>query len=242
MANRRKFAQGIAQLNLKHVERAIALLWYYRQTQEYDERSASELAKDLQEEGFPKPNVSHLKESLQRSKYAVQGKQKHTFQLDLRRIPALDQRYKGLLKLKTYEPKDNIIPSDWVKGKRVYLEKLVNEINTSYELGLYDCCAVICRRLMESLIIEVYISSKRHQEIQSNKVFFMLEKLISYVCSDRNIILSRNTPKTMQAIKDVGDTAAHDRFYITQQADINDLKSKYRHLIKELLVLSKINN
>jgi hypothetical protein len=46
----------------------------------------------------------------------------------------------------------------------------------------------------------------------------------------------------MKNIKDIGDTAAHDRTYITQQTDIDDLKSKYRRLIKELLVLSKINN
>jgi hypothetical protein len=70
----------------------------------------------------------------------------------------------------------------------------------------------------------------------------MLEKLISYICSDNNITLSRNSPKTMKNIKDIGDTAAHDRTYITQQTDIDDLKSKYRRLIKELLVLSKINN
>jgi hypothetical protein len=242
MIKRSAFAQKIAEIDLTHTDRAIAFLWYYRQTQEYEERSITELANDLHDEGFPKPNPTRLKESLIKSKYVVRGKQKSTFQLDLRKTQELDKVYKELLKIKEYEPKDNIIPSEWVKGTRIYLQKLVNQINTTYEWGLYDCCAVMCRRLMESLIIEVYICSKRQKEIQSNKVFFMLEKLISYICSDNNITLSRNSPKTMKNIKDIGDTAAHDRTYITQQTDIDDLKSKYRRLIKELLVLSKINN
>jgi hypothetical protein len=238
--NRSGFAQKIAGLELDHTEKAIAFLWYYRQTQEYEERSACELAKDLHEEGFSKPNITYLNRSLRKSKYTTRGKQKNTFQLDLQNLSELDQVYNKLLKIKTYEPKDNIIPFDWVKGTRSYLEKLVNQINVAYELGLYDCCAVICRRLMESLIIEIYISSDRQYEIQDNKIFFMLEKLISYVCSDKNIILSRNAPKSMRIIKDIGDIAAHDRVYIAQQVDIDDIKSKYRHLIQELLVLSKI--
>ena len=35
-----------------------------------------------------------------------------------------------------------------------------------------------------------------------------------------------------------GVTAAHDRTYITQQIDIDDIKARYRKLISELLVAS----
>lgn len=240
MIKRSEFAKKIADLELDHVGRAIAFLWYYRQTQEYDERSASELAKDLSDEHFPSPNITRLNESLKRNKYTIKGKQQNTFQLDIRKIPELDAEYNKLLKIKTYTPSDNIIPSDWVKGTRLYLEKLVHQINSAYELGLFDCCAVMCRRLMELLIIEVYISSNRQHEIQNNKIFYMLDKLISYICADKNITLSRNSLKTMLAMKDIGDTAAHDRFYVTESGDIDEIKPKYRRLIQELLTLSKI--
>ena len=242
MVKRSAFAQKIATLEISHAQRAIAFLWYYRQTQEYEERSALELASDLHDEDFPKPNVTRLKKALKKSRYTVKGKQKNTFQLDVRKIPELDQQYKSLLKIKEYQPKDNIIPFDWVKGTRIYLEKVVNQINSSYELEFFDCCAVMCRRLMESLIIEVYIVAKRQHEIQNNKVFLPLEKMISYICSDKKITLNRNAYKTMLSIKEVGDTAAHDRVYITQQPDINDIKHKYRRQILELLILSKIKN
>ena len=39
MADRSRFAKGIASLQLSHTDRAIAFLWYYRQAQEFEERS-----------------------------------------------------------------------------------------------------------------------------------------------------------------------------------------------------------
>jgi hypothetical protein len=93
---------------------------------------------------------------------------------------------------------------------------------------------------MESLIIDIYITSGRTHEIQENGVFFMLDKLVGKIRSDKEIILGRNTPKTMDDIKQLGDTAAHDRVYITQQLDIDDLKARYRRMIRELLDLAGI--
>jgi hypothetical protein len=93
---------------------------------------------------------------------------------------------------------------------------------------------------MESLIVEVYISQKRQHEIQTNGVFHNLERLIAYIRNDKNVDLSRNSPSTMDEIKQMGDTAAHDRTYITPPIDIDDVKARYRRLILELLVVSKI--
>ena len=240
MNNRKDFTSKLAELDLTHVERAIALLWYYRQSQEFEERSASALADDLHEADFPRPNITRLREELRKSNYTVRGKQKNTFQLDIRKVHELDSKYSSLLKIKKHQPNDSILPSSYVIGTRKYLEDIVRQINSSYELGLYDCCAVMCRRLMESLIIEIYIQTQRQSEIQNNGFFAMLEDLIKYICSDGKISLSRNTPKIMKDIKQLGDTAAHDRIYITEQQDIDEIKTKYRRMINELLVLAKI--
>ena len=68
----------------------------------------------------------------------------------------------------------------------------------------------------------------------------MLDRLITHVTSDALVSLSRNSPKTMHEVKQLGDTAAHDRTYITPQVDIDDLKPKYRRLIQELLAKAGI--
>ena len=75
MSTRSEFCRKLADLSLSHIDRAIALLWYYRQSQEFDERTASDLASDLLEEGFPKPNVSRLKDDLRKSKCTIKGNQ-----------------------------------------------------------------------------------------------------------------------------------------------------------------------
>ena len=49
-----------------------------------------------------------------------------------------------------------MLPIDLFDGTRGYIEKVVLQINASFDASLYDCCAVMCRRLLETLIIECY--------------------------------------------------------------------------------------
>ena len=240
MKSRADFCADLAGLELSHTERAVALLWFYRQTQEYDERSAADLASDLHEEGFPKPNVTRLRNDLRRSKYVVRGKRTGTLQLDLRRITDLDTEYMHVLGLRRVAVTGAVLPTATAAQTRAYLEQLVYQINGAYESGFYDACAVLCRRLMESLIIEVYISQKRQHEIQHNGVFMYLDSLIKHITNDKSVVLGRNTPRTIADVKQTGDTAAHDRVYITRQEDIDDLKARYRRMINDLLVVSGI--
>lgn len=241
MKSRGQFLQSLSGLGLTHAGRAIALLWYYRQSQEYEERAASELANDLMDEGFPKPKVSRLQDELKRSRYVVRGRGPKMYQLDARRLGELDERYSEILALRKIMVPATIIPSDWFEGTRLYLERLVYQINGSYEYTFYDACAALSRRLMECLIIEIYLHQKRQHEIQNNGVFVGLQRLILLICSDQAVTLSRSAPKTMAEIKQLGDTAAHDRVYITEQMDIDDVKARYRKLIRELLTLSGIS-
>lgn len=240
MKTREGFARELAKLTLSHTDRAIAFLWYYRQTQQFEERTAPALANDLHEEHFPKPNVTRLRRDLSRSKNTVRGKRNGSFQIDVRRLPDLDTKYGPILKIKNVEVSEAIVPAEWVNGTRRYLEQLVHQINGTYDYGFYDGCATLSRRLMESLIIEIYVASNRVYEIQENGVFQRLEKLIAIVRNDKNVALGRGTPKTMEDTKLLGDTAAHDRVYITTQLDIDDIKTRYRRMIRELLNLAGI--
>ena len=236
MISRSEFSRHLAKLHLLHIDRAVAFLYYYRETQEYEERSASDLAADLHDEGFPHPNVTRLREGLTRSRFTARGSGPGVFRIDLRRLEEIAALYEGLLARRKVSVSKPVVPPEWVSGTRTYLEQIVYQINAAYEYGMYDASAVLLRRLMESLIIEIYIHNKRHHDIQSNGSFYMLDRLISHITSDVQVSLSRNAPKAMREVKQLGDTAAHDRTYITPQIDIDDVKTRYRRLIKELLV------
>ena len=54
-------------------------------------------------------------------------------------------------------PQDEpVLPFSLVKGTRGYIEKIVHQINGSYVATCYDACAVMARRLLETLIIEAF--------------------------------------------------------------------------------------
>lgn len=240
MRSRNEFCQALTDPAITITERAIALLWYYRETQEFEERSASELARDLHDCGFARPNVTRLDRELRASRDTHRGQRPGTFQISAHALARLDGAYRRVLQAPVVRTTGALLPNDTAAGTRVYLERLVHQINASYESGLYDAAAVLCRRLMESLVIEVYVHNGRHNEIQLNGVFVALDRLIGIITNDATIPLARNSAATMSAIKLLGDTAAHDRTYITPQVDIDDIKARYRRLIVELLHVAGI--
>ena len=241
MNERINFIGRISQLSLTRVEQAIALLWFYRQTQIYDERTASELAEDLFEDGLGKPNVTKLNQDLIKNKRTVKGKRKKTFQINAKYLNEFETKFGKYLAIKTVDVSNTILQFELVKGSRKYLEEMVREINGTFEYGFYNSSAVILRRLMESLIIEIYIKKNMTSDIRQGNAFLMLEGIINKTINNPNIILSRNSPRTMKIIKELGDTAAHDRTYLTKPDDIEENKLAIRRLIQELLNLAGIS-
>jgi len=49
-----------------------------------------------------------------------------------------------------------VVPMTLVRGTRGYIERIANQVNGAYENGWYDACAVMIRRLLETLIIEAF--------------------------------------------------------------------------------------
>src|SRR5659263_506779 len=150
MKSRKDFARGVAGLGLTAVDLAVAFLWYYSQTQEFEERSASELAGDLCDERFSKPNVSRLNVALRRHPSTVKGKRPGTFQINVRMVSDLDAKYKDAFGTLNVPITESILSQGTFVGTRLYLEAMCRQINGTYDYGFYDACAVLCRRLMES--------------------------------------------------------------------------------------------
>jgi hypothetical protein len=240
MSDRKLFVEKIAQLDLSRAEQAIALLWFYRQNQDFEERTATELAQDLADEHLGKPNVTQLHRDLSKSKQTVKGKRAKTFQIHAKYLSELNTKYEQYLGKKPLQETSSVIPTEMFQGTKSYFEKLILEINTAYDSTLYDCAAVILRRILESLIIEVFISKKIVHEIRPNNSFLMLDPLIGKLVNNQSIILGRNTHDAMLEIKRVGDTAAHDRSYITQKEDIDNLKINARRTFYELLTICEL--
>lgn len=134
----------------------------------------------------------------------------------------------------------NIIYTPLVKGTRGYIEKISNQINGCYEYGWFDACAVMIRRLLETLIIEVFEHYKIEHKIKNNGDYFYLRDLINSTISETAWTLGRNTKAALPKLKDIGDKSAHSRRFNAIRHDIDDIKSDLRTVVQELLVLANL--
>ena len=131
-----------------------------------------------------------------------------------------------------------IIYTTLVNGTRSYIEKVANQINGCYEKGWFDACAVMIRRLLETLIIEVYEKHGISNNIKKNGDFMFLKDMIGVLLSEPSLNLSRNAKSVLPKLKDIGDKSAHTRRFNAVRRDIDEIKSGLRVVVQELIVLS----
>lgn len=126
-----------------------------------------------------------------------------------------------------------------VAGTRGYLGKLVHQINGAYEHGWYDACAVMIRRLTETLVIEVFEAHKIDGKIKNkDDDFLYLGDLINAVLTESSWNLGRNAKKSLKALKDIGDKSAHSRRFIAHRRDIDKVVDDLRVVVQELIFLA----
>jgi hypothetical protein len=136
---------------------------------------------------------------------------------------------------------EQVLPFSVVRGSRGYIEKVVNQINGCYENGWFDGCTVMIRRLVETLIIEVFEHhSIAHKIKNSNDDFFYLSDLINKTLSETTWNLGRNTKKALPKLKDIGDRSAHSRRFIAHRQDVDKIISDLRIVVQELIYLANL--
>jgi len=134
-----------------------------------------------------------------------------------------------------------VLPRSLTRGTRGYIEKVANQINGSYEKGWFDCCAVMIRRLIETLIIECYEHHKISSSIKGpSGDYLYLRDLISALVAESSWTISRNSKKSLGKLKDIGDKSAHSRRFNARRWDIDKIVDDLRVVTEELLYLASL--
>ncbi len=186
-------------------------------------------------------NKTRLIKSLRKEHGILSGTKKDHFRCSLALLDDLEDRFS----VDEEHSKPKISYSFLEKGtfpeSRAYLIRMCDQINGTYQYEFYDGCAVLMRRLMESLLIETFEAKGEANLIKNNDgTYMMLSGIISSL-GPSSIRLARGIDKVIQNIKKVGDNAAHGRTHTTKKNDINDLKIDYRKLISELKSQAQIS-
>lgn len=134
-----------------------------------------------------------------------------------------------------------LLPKLITQGTRGYIEKTAQQINGCYENGWYDACAVMMRKLLETVIIEVFIKMKIESEIKNKDGdFFYLRDMINITLTHSEFNLSRGVKTGLPKLKEIGDKAAHSRYTVTHRQYIDENKIYFREAIEELVNLAHL--
>ena len=136
-------------------------------------------------------------------------------------------------------PTQKVLPFSVVRGTREYLETITHQLNGTYDQGWYDACAVMMRKLIETLIIDVFEKRGMAPKIQTRAGdFVQLEALIGKVTGEPTWNLSRTTKRALSDVKKLGDNSAHGRRFAAHRGDIDGLRVGFRAAVQELVDLA----
>ena len=124
--------------------------------------------------------------------------------------------------------------------ERGYLVSIGRQMNGCYASGWFDGCAVMMRRLLESVIIEAFEARKIDAKIKDATAgdFFQLTALITAALAESAWNLPRNVKKELTKLRDLGHRSAHNRYYLAKKPDIDALLGVYRETVEAFLHIS----
>lgn len=136
-------------------------------------------------------------------------------------------------------PSENLFPLELFNNTRDYLKKTAKQAIICYDIGAYDACLVMIRRLIETLIIELFEKQTIADRIKNSQGNYMFcGDLIDELLKEKRLwTIGRNTVQALPSIKTKGDLSAHNRRFNAKKSDIDQLKDGLRITIEELIHL-----
>jgi hypothetical protein len=234
-----EFLTAIQQRGFAIYDQAIALLWWTGRTDPLKGLTPREICSALEATGLPAQNVSRLSAKLAVDGRVSKARTSGGWRLHPNARAKVAAAYADLAS-PLHQPVDtnSVIPTGLVSARR-YLEKVVVQLNLSYDNQLFDCCAVMCRRTLETLLIEVYEHAGRSNEIKgADGHFLMLNGLAAYFEQDPAFGLSRNGLQGLRDFKKLGDLSAHNRRFNARREDVDRVRDGLRVAVEELAHLA----
>lgn len=127
------------------------------------------------------------------------------------------------------------LPDDIFELRHGVLNKILWEVNTSYEARCYNASATMLRRILETLIIEAFENNGVGSKIvASNGDHLKLKALIDRAVAEPILRLTANTKRLLPQLKFFGDMGAHNRLLLVKKGDLDRLHAAIRAGFGEL--------
>ena len=233
----KKFVDDSGLVFLSEVERACHLAFYHLKKAEQTDFSATDCCKWLDSLHLGKSNASRLAGNLKVCRHTVKGAVQGCFRLHHNYINKMEEKYPKLSE-KSQEVVDDgtILPPILYSKTRGFIESVAKQINSNYEHNTFDGCTVLMRRLEEMLLILSYEHLGIESQIKDlNGNYQMLEGIVKNAVSNPKLNLSRNSKKSIEVFRELGNYSAHKMFYLAKREYVKEKIDEFRALIEELL-------
>lgn len=226
-----------------HVKKIKFFTWFLHSLKQMERVNAVDVKRCYDTLHLPPTNINKLLSDLTKKQPKEAIKDSRGYYLVKGVRDTFESKYGQ--KAVEHTPKtEQVLPVALVKAtRRNYLEKIILQANGCYERGWYDGCAVMMRRFIETMIIEVYEAHGKASEIKdSSGHFIMLRDLLTKFLNDTTWNLQRETQRLLPEVKALGDSSAHARRFIAIKEDVDKLlqNGRYRVAAEDLIHLAKL--
>lgn len=120
-----------------------------------------------------------------------------------------------------------------------FIKHLEPQINGCWDRQWHEACALTIRRLLESLIINLYEKRGWIAEIRGPDGYLKLQNLVDKVCGDGRVGLGKKPKEGLQHLKQIGDVAAHDFRVRVRKSDLEQKRTELRLACERLIFIAQ---
>ena len=236
--SRVRFLQNLIAAGTRHIDLAAAYIWASVSPDASEGVSVRTICQALEHAGTRPLNQTRLRDTMASERRFIRDRG-GTFRISPKERTRLNEQFAELRQPEPAPDSGTVLPTEIFTNARKYVQAVVRQINLSYDYGLFDCCAVMCRRLFETLIVEAFEKQGALSELKRpDGELEQLSGLIRALENTSSFSIGRQTKQAARKLKDVGDWSAHNRRHVAVAKDVDDVKSYLRVACGDLLHLA----
>ncbi len=132
---------------------------------------------------------------------------------------------------------DQYLVSEIFEKCKHYITNTVHQINGCWNHEYWEACAVMTRRLLQILIIELYRTRAWEKNLRDNNTgdYIGLKAMIGKVKGDRRFGFDSRVGRGLDQLKELGDIAAHDYRVRVRKTDLQGKRELLRYTCERLV-------
>jgi len=144
--------------------------------------------------------------------------------------------FRPILEREAVPPSEEYVPAEFFSNLANPFRTVLSEVNACWLSKYWNAALVLVRRLAETLIIEWYeVAGKAGEITDGQGLYLRFGDLVGKVKSGQGLNLSVTARRALDKMKILADSAAHNRYFVAREGDLNGMRTELRVFFEELI-------